>query len=88
MTLYDPFQVRTIQQVSLLHADAIPKRLQPLRRANQRCDRMTAFKRLPNDLQPGGTQYNQLHKPSLSGTLCAPAPAVAFFFVMDIDDSS
>src|SRR5216683_964462 len=68
------FKLGSIQEISLLDADAITKRLKSLRRANKCRDRMTMFNRLPNDLQPrapGGSQYNQLHAASLSRTLSA-----------------
>src|SRR5258708_7063658 len=66
------FKLGSIQEISLLDADAITKRLESLRRANEGSDRMTLLHRLPNDLQPrapGGSQYNQLHAASLSRTL-------------------
>src|SRR5260370_7343982 len=68
------FKLGSIQEISLLDADAITKRLKSLRRANKCRDRMTMFNRLPNDLQPrapGGSQYNQLHAASLSKTVSA-----------------
>src|SRR5258705_13592366 len=58
------FKLGSIQEISLLDADPITKRLESLRRAHKCCDRMPIFNRLPNDLQPrapGGPQYNQVH---------------------------
>ena len=71
MTLNNPFKLGTIQQISLLDGDAIPKWLESLGRANKCRDGMTTFKRLPNDLQsraPCGTEYNELHNAPLSRT--------------------
>src|SRR6266436_6128394 len=68
------FKLGSIQEISLLDADPITKRLESLRRAHKCCDRMPIFNRLPNDLQPrapGGPQYNQVHAASLSRTLSA-----------------
>ena len=48
-------------KISLLDDDAIPKRLESIRRANKCRHRMTVFNRLPDDLHsraPCGTQYN------------------------------
>ncbi len=64
MTFDDPFQLGTIQQISLPDGDAIPKRLESLGRANKCRYEVTVFDRLPNDLQsngPSGAQYNHLH---------------------------
>src|SRR5260370_6345779 len=64
MTCKDPLKLFTIQQVSVLYGDAIPKRLEPLRRANKCRHGMNAFNRLADDLHsraPSGAQYNQIH---------------------------
>src|SRR5258705_5872617 len=74
MTFDNTFKLGIIQQIPLLDGNAIPKRLESLRRANKCRYRMTVFDRPPNDLQPrapGGTQYNQLHAGLRSRTLSA-----------------
>ena len=60
----DSFKLGTVQQISLLHGDAVLERLESLRRANKCRYGVTLFNRLANDFQagaPGGTQHQQLH---------------------------
>ena len=52
MILNNPFKLCSVQQISLIDSDAIPKAPESVRRANKRGHGMTVFDRLPNDLQP------------------------------------
>jgi hypothetical protein len=64
MALNDLLKFGTIEQIPLLYGDAIPKRLEPLWRANEGGYGMTSFDCLPDDFESRaarGTQHNQLH---------------------------